>query len=94
MPKPMPKPMHQTQRYFRFATPKEGINTELKYALKQLLTNGRWATEGTGTPDFLNRFAQYLNKNEPNTLSLKPDWLREATRQCLRSFRTLKTNRN
>jgi integrase/recombinase XerD len=61
---------HHYQRHLRFASPKEGINTELKYALKQLFTNGQWAARDQSIADFLTKFVQYLNENEPNTLSL------------------------
>jgi hypothetical protein len=62
---------HRRKRYFRFTAHSEGVNTELKYALKQLFTNGQWAARSPHIADFLTKLAQYLNEDEPNTLSLR-----------------------
>ena len=68
---PIPMPKTVPKCYLRFATHSEGINNELKYAFKHLITTGQWSLTDVGTQQyFLNKFTEYINHHQPQTTTL------------------------
>jgi integrase len=66
---------HRQQKYLRFATHSEGVNTELKWALKQYLLKKKWSPWHVKTAR-LNLFTKFFNqtvgKDELGTLLARP----------------------
>jgi integrase len=60
--------------YYRFQTYSDGVNLELKYALKQLFTQKQWKTDNSDVQHVLHTFIKCFNETtqDIDTLMLKP----------------------